>query len=77
MVRLGKIFFLIIVTLGITGGCAKKHLPLTYELLSKGIDFSDISNGIEEFDAYAEAPPSKAFAAAVYADGTVHAWAKA
>lgn len=61
----------------VTAGCAKKYLPLTYELMNTGINFDEIPNGIDEFDIYAAAPVSKAFAAAVNKNGSVHAWAKA
>jgi len=58
-------------------GCSAKPLPLTQQLLKSGINFDQIPGGMEEFNTFAASPKSKAFAAAIYPDGTVHAWAKA
>ncbi len=75
--KLDCTWLFILVVLFVANGCVKKHHPLTHELLETGVSFVDIPNGVEEFDAYAAAPASKAFAAAVQSDGLVHAWAKA
>jgi hypothetical protein len=58
-------------------GCNAKRLPLTQKLLDSGISFEQIPSGLIEFNTYAASPQSKAFAAAIYPDGTVHSWAKA
>jgi hypothetical protein len=50
---------------------------MTRELVNANFPFDADSRMLEEFDAYAMSPPSKAFAVAMNPDGTVHAWAKA
>ena len=58
-------------------GCASGPCPLTRQLQDADFPFDKGSRMLEEFDAYAKSPPSKAFAVAMSRDGTVHAWAKA
>ena len=58
-------------------GCGSGPASLTRELVRADFPFDADSRMLEEFDAYAMSPPSKAFAVAMNPDGTVHAWAKA
>ena len=58
-------------------GCGTGRLPLTQQLLDSGVSFEQIPGGLDEFNTFAASPSSKAFAAAIYPGGVVHAWAKA
>ena len=58
-------------------GCGPGLAPMTRELVKADFPFDADSRMLEEFDAYAMSPPSKAFAVAMNPGGTVHAWAKA
>jgi hypothetical protein len=74
----GRLCFLVAGGLLLTlWGCGSGLAPMTRELVNANFPFDGDSRMLEEFDAYAMSPPSKAFAVAMNPDGTVHAWAKA